>query len=801
LDFSLPATAVCLLTDDGSSVVAQLASRLTARGWKVVVISFPETVLALSPPDPMIDRVLLDDVSEAHLQQQLATISQTYGSIAAFIHLHPKFDRQLQDESATAILKHVFLMAKYLKRSLTEPAPFGRSAFLTVTRLDGQFGLKSASLTSADIISGGLFGLTKTLNLEWPQVFCRAVDIAPDRTAETVMQTVLQKLYDPDRSIVEVGYSAAGRVTLECGALTAPSQLQPSAIDANTVFLVSGGGKGITAQCIIQLSKYTQSKFILLGRTQLMDEPDWARGCDREWELKQRAIATLAAHHQHLTPAIVHKAVTAVLAQREIAATLQAIRQAGGDAEYISVDLTAAPDLRGQLTAIEQRWGAITGIIHGAGNLADKSIENKSARDFELVYTTKIVGLRSLLNSVDLDRLQHLVLFSSAAGFYGNIGQADYAIANEILNKFAHQFKHQHPDTQTISFNWGPWDSGMVTPEVKRIFAQRKIEVIPTQIGTQIFVDQLLQGNPDRVQVLVGSPLAVLAADAEGELKSHRIRRRLNLAANPFLQDHRIGQHVVLPNVCSVVWIATTCEQMYPGYRVFCWKDLKVLKGIVFDESLADEYILSLDEVTKVRSGQLRLKCLIWSELPDGKFRYHYSTEVTLVQTMPPPPQYESFDLRPDPAVSQLDPYRDGTLFHGSTFQGIVRVLNLSGQRITLECVIPWVSNERRSQFHNRVLDAIALDVQYQGTLIWVRQFHQAGSLPLSCQLGEQFQPVPIGKVVYVSIEVVASTPAKLVANIVTHDDRGLVYARVLGAEVTISQQLNRLFSSTDKRV
>lgn len=46
------------------------------------------------------------------LQQQLETIAQTDGSIAAFIHLHPSFDRQidlqLQHESAMALLKHVF---------------------------------------------------------------------------------------------------------------------------------------------------------------------------------------------------------------------------------------------------------------------------------------------------------------------------------------------------------------------------------------------------------------------------------------------------------------------------------------------------------------------------------------------------------------------------------------------------------------------------------------------------------------------------------------------------------------------
>ena len=32
-------------------------------------------------------------------------------------------------------------------------------------------------------VDGGLFGLTKTLNLEWESVFCRALDLSPDLDA------------------------------------------------------------------------------------------------------------------------------------------------------------------------------------------------------------------------------------------------------------------------------------------------------------------------------------------------------------------------------------------------------------------------------------------------------------------------------------------------------------------------------------------------------------------------------------------------------------------------------------------
>jgi acyl transferase domain-containing protein len=812
LDFSCSSDSVCLVTDDGSALTTEFAQELKAQGNNVVVLSFPEILVTRQQPFSLpIPRIQLHDMSETHLKQQIESITQQYGQVAAFIHLQPQLavdlkavtaarSQDVQHPAATTILKHLFLIAKHLKRSLTEVAQPSRSCFLTVTRLDGAFGLNAERLNTAQIISGGLFGLTKTLNLEWPQVFCRAVDIAPDYAINRASQIILQELHDPDRLTAEVGYSDAGRVSLTCGNLVEATS-QATAIDPNTVFLVSGGGKGITAQCITQLAKFTRCKFILLGRSELSAEPAWANGATQAAELKQRAIVALMVENPKTTPIAIQKAVNAVLSQREIASTLQAIREAGGEAEYVSVDLTQASDLRASIGAIEQRLGKVTGIIHGAGTLADKLIENKSEKDFELVYTTKITGLNTLLNSVDCAQIKHLVLFSSAAGFYGNIGQSDYAIANEILNKFAHQFKRQYPTCHVISFNWGPWDSGMVTPEVKRIFAERKIEVIPTEIGTTVFVQQLLQGNSETVQVLVGSPLAVLAASLEGDRQTYQIRRRLDLSINQFLKDHQIGGEIVLPIVCSAAWIADSGEKLYPGHHFFRCEQHKVLKGIVFDESLAEEYILNLEEVNVSGPGEVRLKAMIWSELPNGKPRYHYSSEVTLVQELPPSPYYQSFDLTPNLEAGKLSPYQDGTLFHGSSFQGIQRVLNLTPERLTLECVLPQLENDQRQQFDDRAIDAIAHDIQYQCILIWVRQFHQAGSLPLSCQLAEQFRPVPIGVPIYVSLEVLSSTATKLLANVITHDAQGQVYSQVSGAEVTISQALNRLFDRSYQAV
>ena len=218
LDFTLPDKHIVLLTDDGSLTTSKLAQSLTERDWKVVVLSFPQSLIAEQASLPKaVSRIVLNDLSEEHLKQQLAAITANYGSVGAFIHLNPAIQIQPNHgigflELEKALLKQVFLIAKHLKPSLNEAARQGRSCFMTVARLDGAFGL--AQNVNFGAIGAGLFGLTKTLNLEWESVFCRGIDLSPDLNAEESAEYIMAELHDPNRYIAEVGYSSQGRVTL-----------------------------------------------------------------------------------------------------------------------------------------------------------------------------------------------------------------------------------------------------------------------------------------------------------------------------------------------------------------------------------------------------------------------------------------------------------------------------------------------------------------------------------------------------------------------------------------------------------
>lgn len=201
---------ICLLTDDGSLLTIKLAQSLVEQGWKVIVISFPESIIKERIPFPReINRLMLADMSEEHLQQQLEAIASNYGAIGAFIHLSPL---TTTSSTAKAILKQVFLIAKYLAKPLNTAAKQGRSWFVTVSRLNGKLGVGEE--INFNPIDGGLFGLTKTLNWEWQKVFCRAIDLSPNLDTQTAVNSIIEELYDPNLSITEVGREENKRITL-----------------------------------------------------------------------------------------------------------------------------------------------------------------------------------------------------------------------------------------------------------------------------------------------------------------------------------------------------------------------------------------------------------------------------------------------------------------------------------------------------------------------------------------------------------------------------------------------------------
>jgi NAD(P)-dependent dehydrogenase (short-subunit alcohol dehydrogenase family) len=571
-------------------------------------------------------------------------------------------------------------------------------------------------------------------------------------------------------------------------------------ITPDTVVLVSGGARGITAQCVIKLSQHVVCKFILLGRTPVNEPlPEWALNCPDDSELKRRVMNRLSAEGKKASPQAVERHFRQVRAQQEVEATLRAVRQNGAVVEYVNLDITAPLlSMQKELAGPVERLGKITGMIHGAGTLSDRRIEKKTIQDFETVFTPKVDGLRNLLKIAPAEQLDFLVLFSSVVGFFGNIGQADYAMANEVLNKAAYQIKRENPRCHVVSIDWGAWDSGMVTPELRRAFAERDMAVIPTPVGAEMLVKEITSQHSvddQPVQIVVGQLPRRAASDISGELQKFEVRRCLSLDANPFLLDHQIGLHPVLPATCAASWIASVCEQLFPGFTFHQLEDFKVLKGIVFDESLAQEHILELKEIEKVPGEMVKFAARIWSKNKNSRPVYHYSLNVTLLREIPPT-SIHHLELQPhagtNAGILGKALYEDGTLFHGPSFQGVQRVISLGEDRLVLECLLQPIPPDRQGQFPLQTYNPFVYDAIVQSLLIWAQRYYQAPCLPSHLTRLEQFRAIPFGGLSLVDMKIVSHNQTSVVADIIVTEPQGAVLAKFTSLQGTISPALKR---------
>jgi NAD(P)-dependent dehydrogenase (short-subunit alcohol dehydrogenase family) len=764
------------------------------------VLTFPEALMPAQSLAAGVDCIPLGDLGTAAIAGAVARISRRTGPIGGLVHLHPAFASTGRLPAAarageTAILRGLFSLATCLGPGLRQAAAHGRPAFLAVSRLDGRLGHGGGGGWSP--LAGGLFGLVKTLRLEWEGVLCRGIDLHPDLGPRLAAERIAAELDDPNLLLSEVGYDSQLRrltTTAEPIAAALPDAAALRALhDPSRVCLVTGGARGITARCVAELARRYGWRFLLLGRTSVSGpEPAWAAGCTGEGELRERCFAHSRAAGERTTPAELRQAVSAVRSRREVEATLRTLTEAGSLAVYRSVDVTDGAAVAGVLRGPEvRRLGPIRALLHGAGNLADRRIEDKTEQDFARVYSPKVEGLANLLEIIDPERLDHLILFSSVAGFYGNPGQSDYAMANATLDAYARLLHHRHPRCRVLAIGWGAWDGGMVTPELRDVFLRRGLTLIDVEEGPGLLADELAsQPDPARAaaQLLVGGPLAW--PERPPPARPWRLRGRLSLDENPFLLDHLVGGRPVLPATCALSWMAAACEQLCPGWSLFRCQHFAVLKGIVFDTAQPRELVLDLQRSASDDgdAGEVADFTATLSSPPDqarsgAGTTLHYRTEVRLVRTLPPPPRLpERHHEAPRPLPGC--PYGDGGLFHGSAFQGIRRIRHAGGDRLSMECRLPAPAPERLGRFQALTLNPFVLDVQGQGILVWARQQHGRLALPSRIAAVEIYRPLSFDEDFRVDVQIRAQSDVAALADVFSHDAAGDLYSCARGIEV-----------------
>ena len=226
-------------------------------------------------------------------------------------------------------------------------------------------------------------------------------------------------------------------------------------IGPEDVLLVTGGGRGIAAECALDLARSTGARLALLGRS----DP----GRDAE-----------------------------------LAANLDRMAAAGVRALYLQADVTDGAAVRAAVERAEAALGPVTAFLHGAGTNTPRRLGALDPASCLSTFAPKGAGLRNVLAAVDPARLRLLVTFGSIIARLGLRGEADYALANEWLAQATERFAREHPGCRCLALEWSVW-SGVGMGErlgtLESLMAQG-ISPIPPGTGVALLRELVSRPQP-----------------------------------------------------------------------------------------------------------------------------------------------------------------------------------------------------------------------------------------------------------------------------------------------------------------
>ncbi len=543
-------------------------------------------------------------------------------------------------------------------RALRRVSPrFRREGGLLVTVQDtgGDFGASGRQPERAWL--GGVAAGARAAAAEWPDAVVKALDCERGgRGPEEIARVLAAELLEGG-SASDIALRADGSRTALTHRPAVPAE-RDDRIGPGTVLVVSGGARGITAQALRGLAEHARPRLVLLGRTPLADEPVGLHDCPDEQSLVR--VLAEGAHERTgkaLAPAEARTRARDVLAGRELRRALADLRAAGSEVRYHQADVRDTAAVAAALASVRAEWGPISGIVHASGVLADQALADKTDEHFDRVFGTKVDGLRSLLAATATDPLEVICVFSSVAAEFGNAGQVDYAMGNEVLTHVALAEQAGRPGCRVRSVAWGPWRGGMVTRELAERFDERGVPLIDPGAGAAAFVAEMTGTHQDVHVVVAGEGTRILHG-GEHHLEAEVV---VDDAAHGYLADHSVAGTPVLPMALALEWFRALGAVWRPGGPVTVG-DVRVLRKAVLPDLDRGGHRFTVRGRERVIAEEVVLEVKLLGESGATHYDATVSTRTGPRRTWSPPWS----DGEP---LDHGEVYDGVMLFHGPRFQ------------------------------------------------------------------------------------------------------------------------------------
>lgn len=373
--------------------------------------------------------------------------------------------------------------------------------------------------------AGGAASFARTLHLEAKNLNTCVIDV-PTKHTQAATWVLAEAL--SVRGYAEARYSSDGRRWEPVLRPLVPEADQCELpLTTSDVLVVTGGARGITAECTLRLARESGARLAIFGLSQ---------------------------------PA----------ANDEIVANLERMKAAGIDFRYYSVDVTDAAATRVVVHEVEKDFGPITAILHGAARNVPCLIENLSSQAFAETLAPKVRGAQNLLAAINPDRLRLFITFSSIIARTGLPGEAHYGLANEWLTCLTEQWQTTHPHCRCLAVEWSVWSGVGMGARLGTVdeLARRGITPIPVEKGLEVLSRLVCRKSPNVAAVVMGrlSDMPTLQVE-KPDLPFLRFLEKprvyypkielvvdaeLSTTTDPYLDDHIFRGERLLPAVIGM---------------------------------------------------------------------------------------------------------------------------------------------------------------------------------------------------------------------------------------------------------
>jgi enediyne polyketide synthase len=382
---------------------------------------------------------------------------------------------------------------------------------------------------------GGAASFARTLHLEMPDITVCVVDVPANhpRAAEWAAAEAITSGY------VEAHYTDAGvRREPVLRLLALPEDASNALpLDQEDVLLVTGGGKGIAAECALSLARESGARLALIGRSRPETDP-------------------------------------------ELAANLERLAAYGVTARYYSADVSDPDAVRNAVIGAQKELGPVTAFLHGAGSNEPKLLGALEAADFHRTLGPKVDGAGNVLAVLDPAQLRLFVGFGSIIARAGLPGEADYALANEWLTRLIEEWAVERPHCRCLSVEWSVWSGLGMGERLGRIAALERegITAIPPDEGVRWLRRLLAAPTPSAVVVAgrYGNPPTLKQERADlpflrflEEPRVHYpgielvVDAHLSAENDPYLEDHVLRGERLLPAVLGLEAMAQAAMAVF----------------------------------------------------------------------------------------------------------------------------------------------------------------------------------------------------------------------------------------------